>query len=289
MHAASRSLALVALLLAGCTESTSEERPDAPPEVMLAAAASLQQAVEALRPLATAAGLELVTNFAGSNVLAQQIDAAPIADVFISADPEWVDTLSDRGRLRPTTRIALLSNRLVIVGQADEQAMPHGVDGHQGFELLARNPPELLILADPQAVPAGRYARRLLEAVVLADGSTLWDRLADRIVPTVDVRAALAMVEARTDAYGIVYATDATTIRRGRVLFAAPRARAPEIRYVAAAVADRKHPERADRLLTLLASPPAMTIFVQHGFAALPTAHPSTAPRPAIPADAAEH
>ncbi len=280
MSSALRIATPILLLLAiGCDAGRAKHSP-APPEVVLAAAASLQDAVEALTPLVQAADLELVTNFAGSNVLAQQIDAAPVADVFISADRGWIDSLRERGRLRATAPLPLLSNQLVIIGHADELKVPPGIDRLHGLELLAREPPELLVLADPQAVPAGRYARQLLESVTLADGSTLWERLATRVVPTADVRAALAMVEARTDAYGIVYATDAARLRHGRVLFTAPDAQAPEIRYFGAAVADRKHPELADRLLAVLASPAATTIFQQHGFLASPPAHATPVPPP---------
>jgi len=253
-------------LLAGCANERGKG-DDA--EVVLAAAASLSHMIEALTPLAEAAGLELVTNFAGSNVLAMQIDATPAADVFISADPAWIDHLSAHGRLRMETHRPLLSNRLVVIGHATQDTMPAGICGERGFQALARKPPAFLILADPEAVPAGRYARQVLESVTLPDGTSLWNLLGDRIVPTADVRAALAMVDARADAYGIVYATDAADARRARVLFEVPADHTPVIRYVAAAVAGREHPERADRLLALLTSPQARSIFTRHGFSSL--------------------
>lgn len=226
------------------------------------AAASLRDALEDLRPvLRQVTGREPVYNFAGSNVLAQQIEAAPAADVFLSAHERWVDFLDEAGRLVPGTRRVFAGNRLVIVG-------------HRHSPLTVGEPRDLiapgvrfLSLGDPQAVPAGLYAKRFLETVELPGGSTLWKALEGRVAPAPDVRAALGMVEARTDVVGIVYASDARQSQRVRVLLEVPAGATTPIRYVAAVPRGGPAGEAAARAaIEALASPDAREILRRHGF-----------------------
>jgi len=253
----------LALLLTGCGAASSADSGE---PVVVAAAASLGDALEDLRPLARAGGLELIANVAGSNVLALQIEATPAADVFLSANQAWIERLARHGYLRPGTRQTFLSNRLVVIAH-DRRAPPLA----QLRDLVVRARGNL-VLADPRAVPAGRYARSVLEGVTLADGSRAWPLLAPRVVPAADVRAARALVEAQTGSYGIVYATDAENLREAHIVYQVPRALTPDIRYVAAAVAGRRQPARADRFLALITSPEAAAIFARRGFSPPPDA-----------------
>ena len=158
-------------------------------------------------------GARLEFNFAGSNVLAQQILAAPRADVFLSADLEWIDHLEQSGRVVPGSRRDLFGNRLVVVGRDD-----CGVHIDTPAELASADYRHLAI-AQPDAVPAGRYARTWLESVPVADGE-LFNALTGRLAPTLDVRAALALVESSQHILGVVYATDVATSDRVRILYA---------------------------------------------------------------------
>jgi len=240
------------LALAGCGEANPEAG-----EVVVFAAASLRDALTELAPLVEAGcSATPLYNFAGSNVLARQIEAAPAADLFLSADERWADELEAAGRLVPGTRRTLLSNRLVVVARPAGPALAGPAD-------LAGPDYAHLSIGDPEGVPAGVYARRFLE------GAGLWNAVAGRVVPAPDVRAALALVEARDDAVGIVYATDARSSEKVRVLFAVPAGDAPEIRYTAAAVAGGPAGEATARsCLEALAGPEALAVFERHGFSA---------------------
>lgn len=240
-------------------------------DVVIFAAASLRDVLQDLRPvLRQATGREPVYNFAGSNVLAQQIEAAPVADVFLSAHERWVDFLEESGRLVPGTRRVFTSNRLVVVT-------------HRDSELVIREPRDLaspavrfVSLGDPSAVPAGVYAKAFLEQVELPGGGTLWEAVRDRVAPAPDVRAALGMVEARPDVVGIVYRTDAMQSADVEVRFAVPPGSAPPILYVAAAVqGGPAGPQVAGKVLETLGSPGAKEILEGHGFAVeIPEAPP---------------
>jgi molybdate transport system substrate-binding protein len=264
---------LVFVLAAGLSTSScigceprfdSSEIPrEQPVEVVVFAAASLRDVMEELRPLIEAeTGLEPVYNFAGSNVLARQIEASRQADVVVSANEREVERLEAAGRLVGGTRRALLSNRLVAVARRDS-----GVEVSAPRDLAAAEYRHLSI-GDPRGVPAGIYARRFLEAVELADGRSLWQAVEERLAPAPDVRAALAQVEARRDVVGIVYATDARTSGELRVLFEVPAELAPEVTYGAAAVADGPAGEAAARaVLEALEGAAARQAFARHGFA----------------------
>jgi molybdate transport system substrate-binding protein len=259
-----------ALCLAACggQRAAGPDRPEArpaepPSEVVVFAAASL---AEALPDAVAACGdhsLAPVFSFGGSNVLARQIEAARGADLFFSADESWMDRLEERGRLAAGTRRAVLSNTLVAIVRSNDPAA--AIDEIDFAALFAAQPERRLVLADPEAVPAGRYARAFLERARV-DGESLWDRLAGRVVPALDVRAALHLVEALPLAAGIVYRTDLEASDDVRELFTVPEALAPAIRYGAAAIAGSLNPEAARRLLSCLERTAASAAFERHGF-----------------------
>ncbi len=166
-----------------------------------------------------------------------------------------MDEVQAAGLVRPGDRVDLLSNRLVVVVPSGATtALPAPED-------LARV--RRLALGDPQAVPAGIYARQWLEK------RGLWERLRDRVVPTLDVRAALAAVESGNADAGIVYETDAAISKRVRVALEVPEAEAPRIVYPAALLATAKGaPPRA--FFESLRSPEARAVFERLGFEFLP-------------------
>ena len=259
-------LAILAVGLAACGGPRSGEAP-----LVVFAAASLRDvaadvAVEFERrnvPLASLREdpVDVVYNFAGSTTLAQQIRAAPGADVFLSADERWVDDLDQAGRTVPGSRRSFLSNRLVVIAHRDadfEIDDPRDLDSLE-FRFLA--------LADPDAVPAGRYARAALEHVSW-EGGDLWTRVAGRLAPALDVRAALALVESDLEILGIVYRTDAMTSEKVKVLHELPPLDDAPILYSAVLVADGDNPELGRRYLDFLTSPTAREIAERRGFSA---------------------
>jgi molybdate transport system substrate-binding protein len=224
-------------------------------EIAVYAAASLTDALEEVaRGFEKGTGHKVVFNLGASSDLARQIKAGAPADVFFSADEAQMDGLEAAGLVRARDRVDVLSNVLVAVVPATSTAR---IDGPSDLPAVNR-----LALADPQAVPAGVYARRWLESI------GLWDKLGDKVVPTLNVRAALAAVESGNVDAGIVYRTDAAASKRARVAFEVPRGQAPEIVYPLAPIAGSRKTATAD-LVRYLTSPPAREVYGRHGFIVL--------------------
>ncbi len=251
------ALALM-LLLAGCGPHGSSE-PERPALVVFAAA-SLREVVRDIGArFSEAHQVDLIYNFAGSNTLAQQLRAAPVADVFLSANLNWVDMLERAEVILPGSRRNFLSNRLVLISRKDA-----------GFQLSAPSMlPALafsfLTLADPEAVPAGRYAKTFLQTVETADRS-VWEAVKDKIVPTADVRAALGLVESDPNIIGVVYRTDALSSDHVQVVYEVLPSLHQSIVYCAAALKNRPRPALAAQFLDFLHSPAARAIYNTHGF-----------------------
>lgn len=248
---------LAALLLAALAcDST-------PPPFSVFGAASLRDVLrDAAEAFERERELEVAISCAGSNVLARQIRAEPeAADVFVSADALWMDDLEDAGLILGSSRTTLATNALVIVARRDSTL---AIDGAAA---LPTSSFRALAVADPTAVPAGRYARAALERVPARSG-TVWDAVADRVVSAADVRAALAIVESDPEIAGIVYATDAATSRSVKILARLETAGPDDIRYVGAATARSRHPEAARDFLRFLASDRGRALFRARGFGA---------------------
>src|SRR5271169_2590073 len=222
-------------------------------EVMVFAAVSL---TDALKEVAVAyekrSGDKLLFNLGASSMLALQIREGAPADLFLSADEAQMDGLEKAGFLLPGSRRSLLSNTLVIVVSSDG-----GAKIVSPRDLLSVR---TLALAEPKIVPAGVYAKEYLEKL------GLWDALASRVVPTENVRACLAAVEAGNADAGIVYRTDALISKKVRVAWAVPAEEGPHISYPVAIVKDAAHSGAAKRLAAYLASEPAREVFVRYGF-----------------------
>ncbi|MEM7048092.1 MAG: molybdate ABC transporter substrate-binding protein [Acidobacteriota bacterium] len=255
-----RALAVLVI----CALLVSCQGPAAESEVVVFAAASLRDVLtEVGRDFTDRSEIATVFNFAGSNVLARQIEAAPRADVFLSANQQWMDHLEKRGLLKAGSRRDLLANRLVVIAHRETTfAMTSPQD-------LPSLPMRHLALGDPAAVPAGIYARLRLQALPHGEGS-LWTALEGRVAPMADVRAALHLVESSRDVLGIVYRTDAISARGNRILFEFPTPPGPRIHYPAAVLAAAPNGAAAQRFLAFLAEPAAQAAFRAHGFLTLP-------------------
>lgn len=233
-------------------------------EVVVFAAASLRDAMEELgSQFEEETKIKVLFNIAGSNVLAQQIVATPRADLFLSASQRWMDTVEEAGRLVAGTRRSVLSNRLVVIAHPQSAVTLNDpcALGALDFKYLA--------LGDPDAVPAGQYARTWL-ASRTCGGQSLWQALEGRIAPTPDVRAALSLVLADPGLVGIVYKTDWLVFAgQARLLYEVPVEEGPAIRYVLAQIAESPNPDGARRFLDYLTKAPAREVFERHGFTPL--------------------
>jgi len=224
-------------------------------DVNLFAAASLTDAVKEIAPLfEKSTGNRVVLNLGGSNDLARQIKAGAAADVFFSADKAQMDGLQAAGLVRTEDRRDVLSNALVAVVPVGSAAR---IAGPRDLLTVGR-----LALADPEAVPAGVYARSWLGS------AGLWDALKDKVVPTLDVRAALAAVESENADAAIVYRTDAAISKRVKVAFEVPRDQGPAIVYPLAPIAASKKPAAA-ALMAHLTSAAARDVYRRYGFIVL--------------------
>jgi len=230
--------------------------PGSRPELAIYAAASLRDVLTELTPsLESAAGARVVFNFAGSNDLARQILAADKADIFISADEGWMDKVAEAGLADKGTRRVLLSNRLVVV-------VPEGSGLAIGSaEDLAKPQVARIALADPEAVPAGKYAKAWLTK------KGQWtDALRTKVLATADVRAALAAVASGNVDAGVVYQTDAAISKKVRVAYVVPADEGPKITYPIAVMAHSAHATEARRAATYLSGKDARAIFERFGF-----------------------
>jgi molybdate transport system substrate-binding protein len=245
-----RALALIALLFSPAV--LAQPRP-----LLVSAATSLTDVLEEVAKSYAAAGGGLVRfNFGGSNALARQIVNGAPADVFISADEAQMDVVQKAGSIVPGSRIDLVSNRLVVAAPADRAAFVRA--------RFADAPPEIrrLALGDPEAVPAGVYARRYLES------KGLWKPYEPRIVPSANVRAALVAVENGAADAAIVYLTDMSIARTATIAFEVPPDQGPRIVYPAAVVARSSNADEAKRFLAFAAGREAAEIFRRYKFQA---------------------
>jgi molybdate transport system substrate-binding protein len=221
--------------------------------VLVFAAASTTEALQEVgRAFSKEHGHTVEFAFGASSDLARQAVAGAPADAFLSADTARMEQVEKAGLIQAGTRVDLLSNRLVVVVPLDSKRK---VASAQDLKALKR-----LALADPAAVPAGIYAREWLER------AGVWKELEPRVVPSLDVRAALSAVEAGRVEAGVVYATDAAMSKRVRVAFSIPEGEGPRIVYPVAALSGGKASGAGAAFVRFLRGDTARRIFERHGF-----------------------
>jgi molybdate transport system substrate-binding protein len=194
-----------------------------------------------------------VLSFGASSDLARQVRAGAPADLFASADEAWVDLLAREDLVRPGTRAVLASNRLVVVAPRSWRG---GLTRATLARTLAAGP---VAMADPDAVPAGRYGRAALTSL------GAWRAVAPRVVRAANVRAALLLVERGVAPFGIVYTTDARASAAVRVAGVFPTSSHPPIRYPVVRLATSRD-EEAEAFRRFLLSRAGQAIFTRFGF-----------------------
>jgi molybdate transport system substrate-binding protein len=231
-----------------------------PAPLTVFAAASLKNALDAVDTAFTAERrVPVRASYAASSALARQIEQAAPADVFISADADWMDYLAKKSLIVAASRRDVLTNHLALIAPA---ASTVRLAIRPGFPLAAALGDGRLAIAGPD-VPAGRYGRASLQAL------RVWDAVKDHLAPAENVRAALAFVALGEAPLGVVYDTDAKTEPKVRIVGLFPDASHPRIVYPAALVAGA-HNANAPAYIAFLQSPKAAAIFQRYGFTVLP-------------------
>jgi molybdate transport system substrate-binding protein len=229
-------------------------------DLLVFGAASLKNALDdANAQFQRDTGHKVVVSYGASSALAKQIEGGAPADVFISADLDWMDYVAERKLIKADTRINLLGNKLVLIGAADSNIT---LSIGPNFPLAQTLGNGRLAMADPAAVPAGKYGKAALEAL------GVWSSVAGRIAPAQDVRAALLFVSRGEAPLGIVYQTDAAADKGVKIVAAFPESTHPPIIYPLAVTATSTNPEVGD-YLQFLKSPAAKPAFEKQGFVLL--------------------
>ena len=225
------------------------------PTVTVFAAASLTDAMKQVADMYKAkSGVSITLSFGASSTLAQQIDQGAGADVFMSADSEWMDFLQKNGRIADGTRKDLLGNELVLVASRDARPVPK-IAPH--FDLAGALGDGKLAMADPASVPAGKYGKAALTAL------GIWDSVSPKVVEAENVHVALEYVARGEAPFGIVYATDAK-VASVKVAGVFPENSHAPIVYPVA-LTNTASPA-ARNFLAFLAGPQARAIFEKAGF-----------------------
>lgn len=254
----------ISLLAASCgsfaLSPNRSENPSQTPaqtvELTVSAAASLQNALEAITPEFHAAypTVEISYNFGASGALQQQIEQGAPADIFFSAAAKQMDVLAEKGLILKDSRQDILTNSLVLIAPAQSQIAVTDIAQLKEAEV------GIVAVGEFRSVPAGQYAEQLFTKL------NLLEPLQSKLVFSNNVRGVLAAVESGNADVGLVYATDAALSERIKVLATAPAATHQPIVYPIAVVSDRPHPDAAKTYIAFLQTPAAQTKFKEFGF-----------------------
>lgn len=229
-------------------------------DLLVFAAASLKGALDAaVEDFAASGSTAVAASYASSSALARQIERGAPADIFLSANPAWMDYLEERGLIRDGSRADLLGNGLVLVAPAESEVE---LTIAPGFDLLGALDGGRLAMGDPDHVPAGIYGKAALASL------GVWESVASRVARADNVRAGLALVTRGEVPLGIVYSSDAVADPGVRVVGVFPPESHPPIIYPVAVLAESKHPAAAN-LVEFLKSAAAAPVFERFGFTVL--------------------
>ena len=221
------------------------------------AAASMKNALDDVDAAYTRkTGIKVVVSYAASSTLIKQIEQGAPADVFASADLDWMDYGSQKKAIKDATRVNLLGNRIVLIAPKDSKIANVAIG--PGFDLARLAGDGRIVTGDVQAVPVGKYAKAALEKL------GAWAAAAPKFAMTDNVRAALALVARGEAVLGIVYETDAKVEPGVKIVGRFPPDSHPSIVYPVAATANAK--PVTDDYLAFLRSQAAKVIFEKYGF-----------------------
>jgi molybdate transport system substrate-binding protein len=228
-------------------------------DAIVLAAASLKNALDEMAgQYQKRSNEKIAVSYASSSTLARQIENGAPADIFVSADLEWMDYVEKHNLLKTGTRVNLLRNDIVLIAPADSKA---SVIIQRRFPLAMLLGDGRLAMGDPDHVPAGKYGKAALEFL------DVWPAVAGRIARAENVRAALVLVSRGEAPFGIVYRTDAAADPKVKVVGAFPAGSHPPVVYPAAMLAAGTNPG-AEKFLAFMKSTEGMNIFRKYGFVA---------------------
>jgi len=251
-----RAAAAALLLLSGAATSVSSQE-----QVTVFAAASLKTALDdAARAFTAETGIAVRSSYAASPALARQIEGGAPADLFASADVEWMEYLAARKLIRPETRVDLLGNRLILIAAAEvgPGEVPFTVEGFTA----ALGPDGRLATGEVSSVPIGKYAKAAFEKL------GLWNAVQPRLAQAENVRAALQLVARGEARLGVVYESDARSEPKVRIVGQFAPDSHPPVIYPFAVTSEAKG-KGAARLLAFLRGPGARPFFEAQGFTVL--------------------
>lgn len=229
--------------------------------VTIFAAASLKNALDsAATAYQASTGNKVVISYAGSSALAKQIEHGAPADIFISADLDWMDYLAKAKLIKDDTRSNMLGNRLVLIApKSSSTDIKIGKD----FALAAALGDGRLAVADVKAVPAGKYAAAALKKL------GVWSAVEPKLAQAENVRAALALVAQGEAPLGVVYETDAPAEPKVKIVDYFPDDTHPPIIYPIAVTSTAKNADAALAFISYLKSPDGQAAFTKQGFTVL--------------------
>ncbi|MBS4218487.1 molybdate ABC transporter substrate-binding protein [Bacillus sp. FJAT-49711] len=247
---------LMLLVVSGCSSNKSETSKKEV-ELTISAAASLQDALNDIKPLFEEENpyISLNFNFGASGALQQQISQGAPVDLFFSAAEDKFDQLVGDGRIDPKLGIDLVGNELVLVVPTDSSI------GIKSFEDLVKA--NQISIGTPESVPAGQYAKETLENL------NIWGDLEEKVVYAKDVRQVLTYVETNNVDAGIVYKTDALISPKVQIVESAKENTHAPIIYPVGIIKDSSHPKEANQFYDFLQNKASIDIFEKHGFKGL--------------------
>ena len=227
-------------------------------KITVFAAASLTNALQEIgTQYQKKTGVEVVSSFASSSTLARQINEGAPADLFISADQQWMDDVVAKKSVIDSTRYTLLGNDLVLIAPKNANEKAVTINAKTDWKGLLKG--ERLAVGDPDHVPAGIYAKEALQKL------GAWETLSPMLAPANNVRAALALVERNESPYGIVYGSDAVASDKVQVVGRFPEDSHKPVEYPMAVVKEHQN-AAVDAFYKYLQGPDAAVVFKQYGF-----------------------
>ncbi|HEU0069891.1 MAG TPA: molybdate ABC transporter substrate-binding protein [Alphaproteobacteria bacterium] len=250
-----KALALAAVLALSSLPAVAQTN-----EVLVFAAASMKTALDDIaKQWQVETGKSVKVSYAASSALAKQIEQGAPADLFISADSDWMNYVAGKSLIKPATRVDMLGNRIVLVAAKDSKV---SLKIAPNFDLAGALGSDRLAMANVESVPAGKYGKAALERL------GVWGAVAKKVAQADDVRATLLLVSRGEAPLGIVYQTDAAADANVKIVDAFPTDSHPAIIYPAAVLASSKNAD-AEAFLAYLRSAKAKPLFEKQGFSVL--------------------
>jgi molybdate transport system substrate-binding protein len=250
------AIALGLVLFAGGGLAGSPSPQAAKADLTVSAAISLKDALDEAKQIYAAENpnVAIAANYGASGTLQLQIEQGAPVDIFLSAAPKQMDALDAKGLLLAGTRKNLLRNEVVLIVPNDYSA------GISSFQDLTRADVKQIALGEPVTVPAGQYAKEVLTSL------GIYDAVNSKAILAKDVRQVLTYVETGNVDAGIVYATDAMSSAKVKVVATAPAKSHSPVIYPAAVIKASKNPAAARAFLDFLAGPRGRAVFQKYGF-----------------------